>query len=280
MNNSLKHLLFIFLTVCSLNVKATIVDMTGLISYNRVGGTVTLSVDKIQNIDPLFISGTLHLRMSASTTPTFTGAAYQLADVSLNYINGTGQLIPGESFINVSATTTFNVPPNGVYYIHMYVSEFPDLTTALDQHTFTSLETFGPVLVLPLPPSGLSVTSTTSSSINLNWIDNSLIELGYRVERSTSPSSGFSQIGAVNASNTTYQTTGLSSSTTYYFRVKAFNLDGESTYSNIASGTTSAATSSTTTTTTSSDSGGGGSVSLLGIVLCTLLGFARRKAYF
>lgn len=124
----------------------------------------------------------------------------------------------------------------------------------------------------PLPPSGLSATTTTSSSINLSWTDNSLDELGYKIERSTSQSSGFSQIGEVNANITTYTATDLSPSTTYYFRVKAYSLNGDSAYSNVSSGITSE--------TASSDSGGSSSISLLSLVLFTLLGFARRKIYF
>ena len=90
----------------------------------------------------------------------------------------------------------------------------------------------------PSAPSSLVATTYSASQINLTWKDNSGIESGFKIERSTSSTSGFTQI-AVNAANdVTYSAAGLASGTRYYFRVRAYNSGGNSAYSNTANAVT------------------------------------------
>ncbi|MDB6028939.1 MAG: hypothetical protein JWM68_5162 [Verrucomicrobiales bacterium] len=90
----------------------------------------------------------------------------------------------------------------------------------------------------PSAPSGLAVAVVSSSSLKLTWKDNSTIETGFKVERSLSSGSGFSQIGTTSANDNNYTSGSLSSGTKYYFRVRAYNGAGNSAYSNTASNTT------------------------------------------
>ena len=90
----------------------------------------------------------------------------------------------------------------------------------------------------PSAPSGLKAATYSASRIDLTWTDNSGIESGFKVERSTSSGSGFSQIGTTAANDKTYSATGLASGTKYYFRVRAYNAAGNSGYSGVASATT------------------------------------------
>ena len=90
----------------------------------------------------------------------------------------------------------------------------------------------------PNAPSGLAAGSATSSSLTLTWTDNSSNETGFKIERSTSPSSGFTQIATVGANVTSYTSTGLSASTVYFYNVRAYNAVGDSAYANTASGQT------------------------------------------
>ena len=89
-------------------------------------------------------------------------------------------------------------------------------------------------------PGSLTATTASTSQINLSWTDNSTGEDGFKIEQSTDNVS-FTQIATVGANVTTYSNTGLTTSTTYYYRVRATSsLNGDSTYSNIASATTAA----------------------------------------
>ncbi len=90
----------------------------------------------------------------------------------------------------------------------------------------------------PSGPSSLTATTYSSTRIDLKWVDNSGIEQGFRVERSLSSGSGFTQIASVGANIKAYSATGLASGTRYYFRVRAYNATGNSPYSNTANAVT------------------------------------------
>lgn len=82
-------------------------------------------------------------------------------------------------------------------------------------------------------PTNLMASVLSSSSIRLTWIDNSNNETGFKIERSTSETSGFTQLDTVGPDVDTYVSIGLTTNTTYYFRVCSFNSDGNSDYSNV-----------------------------------------------
>jgi hypothetical protein len=84
-------------------------------------------------------------------------------------------------------------------------------------------------------PSELSATAISSSQIDLSWIDNSDREDGFKIERKTGPNGTYEQIATVVTNITSYSDTTCSSSTTYYYRVRAYNSSGDSDYSNEAS---------------------------------------------
>jgi chitodextrinase len=96
-----------------------------------------------------------------------------------------------------------------------------------------------PDTTAPTAPTGLAAQAASSSQINLSWTastDNVGVT-GYRVERRRGSSGSFTQIGTT--SGTTYNSTGLSSRTSYSYRVRATDAAGNlSGYSNVASATT------------------------------------------
>jgi subtilisin family serine protease len=97
----------------------------------------------------------------------------------------------------------------------------------------------GPAVVaLPSAPSSLTATVVSKTQINLSWADNSSDETGFKIERSTSSTTGFTQVGTTGPGVTTFQSTGLTGNTTYYYRVRATNANGDSGYSNTASAKT------------------------------------------
>ncbi|MDD5595136.1 MAG: fibronectin type III domain-containing protein, partial [Candidatus Omnitrophica bacterium] len=93
---------------------------------------------------------------------------------------------------------------------------------------------------IPTQPSGLAAAVVSSSQINLSWQDNSDNETGFKIERHIEGAE-FIEVRIVNAAVTNYSDTQLDEKTKYYYRVRAFNLVGNSGYSNIAQATTSLA---------------------------------------
>ena len=94
---------------------------------------------------------------------------------------------------------------------------------------------------VPVAPSGLVALTASSSQVNLTWQDNSSDESGFMVQRASSSSGPWTQIGIVGANVTSCAHTGLTASTTYYYRVCAYNASGNSVFSSVTSAATPAA---------------------------------------
>ena len=90
---------------------------------------------------------------------------------------------------------------------------------------------------VPAPPSNLTATAVSDTQVNLSWKDNSSNETGFRIERKTGPDGAYAEIATGAAGITTYQNPGLVKGTTYFYRVRAYNVAGNSGYSNEASAT-------------------------------------------
>jgi len=132
--------------------------------------------------------------------------------------------------------TDRGLSPQTTYYYRIRAynttgnSAFSNLTNA------TTPEIYGPPPTLA-SPSNLTATATSSSQINLSWLDNSNNEDGFRIEKQNADNS-WSEISHVPANITSYSNTGLTANTSYSYRVRAYNGDAYSEYSNIATART------------------------------------------
>ena len=97
----------------------------------------------------------------------------------------------------------------------------------------------------PATPGNLTASAAGSAQIDLTWSDNANDEDGFKIERSTD-GVNFSQVATAGANASSYSDSGLSASTTYYYRVRAHNGSGDSAYSNTANATTDSVGSATT----------------------------------
>ena len=82
--------------------------------------------------------------------------------------------------------------------------------------------------VVPNAPSGLNAAAVSSSRIDLSWSDNSNDETGFKIERRDD--GGYVQIVMLGANVADYADTGVTSGTTYCYRVRACNTTGDSGY--------------------------------------------------
>jgi hypothetical protein len=91
----------------------------------------------------------------------------------------------------------------------------------------------------PNAPTNLTATAVSPSKINLSWTDNSNDETGFKIERCQGVGcTNFAPFTTVGANVTSASNVNLRKRTTYRYRVRAFNADGNSEYSNIASAKT------------------------------------------
>ncbi len=87
-------------------------------------------------------------------------------------------------------------------------------------------------------PSGLTATLVGDTGIDLSWSDNAVSETGYKIERKKFSGGSFTEIAQVGADVTSYNDVDLGNYANYYYRVRAYNAIGNTSYSNVASAQT------------------------------------------
>ncbi|MGO9463703.1 MAG: DUF4082 domain-containing protein [Isosphaeraceae bacterium] len=100
------------------------------------------------------------------------------------------------------------------------------------------------ITVGPAAPTNLAASAVSTSQINLTWTGSNGAT-AYLIQQSLSSSSGWAQVGSTSGSTTTFQQTGLSAGTTYYYRVVATLGSIDSAYSSVASATTTGVSTAT-----------------------------------
>jgi hypothetical protein len=165
MNALNKKITLLFITITILfglksDLKAQRLDISGDVSYFRVGNLVTLNAGRVDHyVNPFYYqSGTLYLQLWTCLTPfngVQTSLGYKVAEATID------PLWAGYFYSNVSQTVPFFAPPNGTYFMVMVLAEsdgFQRLT--VDWHNFSNTETFGYV---PPPPPPAKITSNLST---------------------------------------------------------------------------------------------------------------------
>ena len=149
------------------------------------------------------------------------------------------QMVSAYSSIDGTNWELFNeqqLNPFNDYHIGLVVTSNDDMSLA--GAVFSEVFILSHEYAVPQAPSDLVATTASTETIMLNWTDNSGDELGFKVERSEVSGSGYQLIGEVAPGVTSYEDQGLNPSTTYFYRVRAFNEAGDSDYSEVASAQT------------------------------------------
>jgi Fibronectin type III domain len=158
--------------------------------------------------------------IGCATNSSFSGAVYQ-------YVSGNG-------------ATSFN--HTGLYAgtTYYYKIKAEGSTSDAYDSAYTSYITATTTGAAPNAPSGLSASAVSSSQINLSWTDNSGNETGFEIKRATDSAFTQNAVWVGNIQGTIYSDTGLSASTTYYYKVRAEGATQDSAYTASASATTDA----------------------------------------
>lgn len=91
--------------------------------------------------------------------------------------------------------------------------------------------------IQPKFPTELTCSSINEKTISLNWVDNSYSEQGFEIDRKVGVSDSWViGIASIDANETSWTDTGLTTGTTYYYRVRAFYSTFYSTYTNEVEG--------------------------------------------
>lgn len=89
----------------------------------------------------------------------------------------------------------------------------------------------------PATPTNLAASTFSNSQIDLVWSDNSLDEVGFKVERSPTGAGNWTEIAALGADTIAFSDAGRPAGTAYDYRVFAHNANGQS-GSNISTAST------------------------------------------
>ncbi len=99
---------------------------------------------------------------------------------------------------------------------------------------------YTPSPAAPVTPSSIYALAASDSRINVTWFDSSDDESQFILQRSPDPSFSTVTSFSVAANVTQYSDTQLAPGTTYYYRIKAKNANGDSAFTMAAGATTSA----------------------------------------
>ncbi|MCX6579250.1 MAG: fibronectin type III domain-containing protein [Candidatus Aminicenantes bacterium] len=132
---------------------------------------------------------------------------------------------------NTRSVTLNNLNYDATYYVKVNALNATNAKTASsDLFVF-----FTPTKPVPLPaaPSQLSGEMISLNQIELRWMDNDDNELGFMIERKDGPTGTYKQI-YVTDRNYYLDSNNLTPNASYFYRVRAYNSSGYSSYSNEA----------------------------------------------
>jgi PKD repeat protein len=131
---------------------------------------------------------------------------------------------------NSTSYSDLGLTPNTTYYYRVRCFLGPTYSPYSNISSATTMAVIA-------TPTSLTAVATSSTSINLNWVDNANNETSYKVERSLNGVNFTEIAGSLPANATSYTDVGLTAGVLYFYRVRASNGTNFSNYSNIAQAT-------------------------------------------
>jgi hypothetical protein len=225
------------------------------ISTSVAGGTYYLVVGGEGNAGDLgeyTISGTVITSPDYVARPTNLAAVQSGSDVDLTWHdaadNETGYVIErsdngGSTWNQIGTPDEDAAGYNDMTSAYGASYKYRVMATGSVQNS--SYTTTGTVNVVPNAPSGLTATSMSATEIDLAWTDIQG-ETGYKIERSPN-SSAWTLLTTTASDAVSYDSTGLTATTKYYYRVTSVSAAGDSVPTSAVSATTTPPTPTTLT---------------------------------
>ena len=206
------------------------------IAYNAVDGTY-VSTAPISSTDNFNNKGSGCFITSNGTN---NGIVWILKGDGIRAYNATN--VSGSPIYTASSTLPGNIGTQNTKFSLPMVANGKLYYTAYNGNSNTGYLLVSGLIATgpgtPAAPSTAVATANSASTITLTWTDNSNNEAGFSVKRSNAAAGPFVQVGNPGADVTTFTDTGLSPNTTYYYQVLAYNGNGSSAATNVASAKT------------------------------------------
>jgi fibronectin type 3 domain-containing protein len=237
------------------NTSSTSYTDTGLSSNTTYSYAVCTLYDNDRLVSPsTYVSATTWGTVP-STPSSVTASAQSSSSITVSWgsVSGASDYYiyratsSGGTYSQITSTSSTSYTNTGLssnttyYYRVSAVNNYGE--SSQSSYASATTTTSGAV---PSTPSSVTASAQSSTSITVSWGSVSGASY-YYVYRATSSNGSYSYIGSTYSTSLT--DTGLSSNTTYYYRVSAWNSYGESSQSNYASATTNSSSSSTVTLT-------------------------------
>ena len=254
-------------TLCSIVILVSltaIVDQVGLAELASASGLVGFAQNKVvyRNIAgastqrptptpaPTPVRSPMSKRGAPAAPSNLTAAAISTSQINLTWTsnsnNATGFQVeraqsatgPWKQAATISANTTSSATAGlGASTVYFYrVMAY----NSAGNSGYSNVASATTLSMLPAgAPGNLAAKTEGSTKINLSWTNNASDATGFKIERCEGRGcSGFTEIDATAANVTSYENVGLSFSTSYSYRVRAYNSTHDSGYSNTATAVT------------------------------------------
>jgi fibronectin type 3 domain-containing protein/putative cell wall-binding protein len=161
--------------------------------------------------------------------PSISGVSYYIITRSTSYYGSYSTI-----YTTSGTSYTDSDLPTGITYYYK-IQGINSYGATVYNSSIASASTSGSTYTYPAQPSGLAFSAVDSYSIRLSW-DAVANASGYYIYRASSSDGTYYQIDSTDS--TSYTNTGLSPSTSYYYKVAAYNSYGYSLYSSAILATT------------------------------------------
>jgi subtilisin-like proprotein convertase family protein/Zn-dependent metalloprotease len=129
----------------------------------------------------------------------------------------------------------FSVPPSGGFVdgANAIITANQNLYGGADRTAIRQIFVDRGILEVIAAPTNLQANALSATQVDLNWTDNAADEQGFRIERRIALGN-FVEIATVGPNVTTYRDTTATPNSDHTYRVRAYNAEGNSRFSNEA----------------------------------------------